>query len=103
MKHYKYLFIREDLSPPQQIIQTAHAVDELNKMIGPSLHGTDNMVLFTAKSENHLFEISERLGLADIKHKTFFEPDIDQFTAIATEPIFGERRDFFRNFKLKTA
>ena len=50
---YMYLFIREDLSIPQQIVQTAHAVDELGKRIVGSAQ-TNHMVLFGVASEAKL-------------------------------------------------
>ena len=36
----------------------------------------------------------------DIDAYMFFEPDIDQDTAIATEPITGEKRKLFKKFKM---
>jgi len=48
-----YLFIREDLSMPQQIIQTAHAVDELGKRIKNSAD-TNFMCLFSIADESAL-------------------------------------------------
>ena len=98
---YMYLFIREDLSIPQQIIQTAHAVDELNKKIRQHGTNTNFMVLFSSKSEKELFTISEWLKDNDIVHEMFFEPDIQAYTAIATQPIRGESRELFKNFRLK--
>lgn len=50
---YMYLFIREDLSIPQQIVQTAHAVDELGKRV-PGSAQTNHMVLFGVPDESHL-------------------------------------------------
>jgi len=44
--------------------------------------------------------ISMKLNDSDIEHEMFYEPDIQQHTAIATEPIYGDRRKFFRKFKL---
>jgi hypothetical protein len=100
MQGYIYLFIREDLSIPQQIIQTAHAVDELNKNITPN-EEIDNMVLFAVKGERSLENISKQLVKENISYSMFYEPDIDQYTSIATEPIYGEQREFFKQFKLK--
>lgn len=47
---YMYLFVREDLSMPQQIVQTAHAVDELGKRIKNSA-GANFMCLFGVDDE----------------------------------------------------
>lgn len=91
---YIYLFVREDLSKPQQIIQTAHAVDELNKMmtLEEITASTNYMVLFPAAGEFELIEISAYLNSAGIDHHMFFEPDIDSYTAIATKPMVGDQR-----------
>lgn len=100
INHYMYLFIREDLSIPQQIIQTAHAVDELNKKIEKT-DRTNYMVLFSINSEKDLFNISEWLKDKQIVHEMFFEPDIQQYTSIATEPLYGNARKIFKKFYLK--
>lgn len=58
---YIYLFIRKDLSRAQQIIQTAHSVDQLDY---PGMGETDdisNMVLFEIDSERELYEIANKL------------------------------------------
>jgi len=44
---YTYLFIRTDLSIPQQIVQTAHAACEAGYRYGEHSH----MVLFAVPSE----------------------------------------------------
>lgn len=96
---YMYLFVREDLSHSQQIVQAAHAVDELNKKIP---HNPGNyMVLCGAKSEDHLHEIATHLQRFNIEHELFFEPDIDSFTAIATRPLIGDERKPLKHFRLK--
>jgi hypothetical protein len=100
MTPYIYMFIREDLSHPQQIIQTAHAVDELSKRLEPSTE-TNSMVLFPAGSERELKRISDYLDRHGIVHEMFYEPDINGFTAIATEPLKGNRRIVMRRFKTK--
>lgn len=96
---YMYLFVREDLSHPQQIVQTAHAVDELNKK---HPHPSGNyMVLCGASSEDELHTIAEMLYNNGIGYEMFFEPDIDGYTAIATHPLRGEQRKPLKRFKLK--
>lgn len=97
---YMYLFIREDLSIPQQIIQTAHATDELSKRIEPT-ESTNFMVLFAAKCEEELIKIAEWLKSHSIDFELFFEPDIQAYTSIATEPLVGSKRELFKGFKLK--
>jgi len=88
MTPYIYMFVRGDLSHPQQIVQTAHAVDEITKR--HKSDGTNHMVLCDVKSEDELFDVSMFLAQHDIDHHTFHEPDIDCYTAIATRPLRGD-------------
>jgi hypothetical protein len=99
---YVYLFVRTDLSIPQQIVQTAHAVDELNKRHGDKNReqDTNHMVLCGAGSPDELFGISEHLHAHGIAHEMFYEPDINGHTAIATEPLAGHNRQPLKQFKL---
>lgn len=99
MNPYMYLFVRDDLTAAQQIVQTAHAVDELNKKYP---HGPGNyMVLCSAKSESELFNISRYLEQDNIVHEMFFEPDVNSYTAIATQPLIGDLRKPMKRFRLK--
>lgn len=98
MNPYMYLFVRKDLSTPQQIVQTAHAVDELNKK---HPHPPGNfMVLCPAASEEDLFKISEWLMHHDIIHEIFYEPDLQSYTSIATKPLIGEQRKPLRRYQV---
>lgn len=98
-KQYIYLFVREDLSKPQQIVQVAHAVDEMKNIIGKT-NKTSYMVLFGAKDEFNLSVISEYLSTKGIEHEMFYEPDIVSHTAIATRPLLYTEREAMKRFKL---
>ena len=95
---YMYLFTRSDLSPQQQIIQTAHAAHIIGK--NQDCNSIPNAVLIGAKTEYDLVNIKEYLEYFDIAHEIFYEPDIGQHTAIATYPIEGEQRSPLRKFEL---
>ena len=95
-RQYMYVFVRRDLSPPQQIVQAAHA----SAMIGDKFHGDTNIVLFGSKGEDELLGCADYLNQHDIKYHMFFEPDIDQYTAIATQPLLGDSRKPMRKFNL---
>ena len=99
MNPYMYLFTRSDLSHPQQIVQTAHAVDEI--AMRHKSDGTNYMVLCDAISEEHLITIAEALDKHKIDYEMFFEPDIGQHTAIATQPLRGAERAPLKKFQLK--
>lgn len=97
-----YLFIRSDLSVPQQIIQTSHAVDQLVRELNlPMKKTVDSMVLFEVHSETELLRVSSYLADKQVHHHTFFEPDVFEYTAIATEPLSGSRRLIMKDFNLK--
>lgn len=100
MTPYIYLFIRKDLSIPQQIVQTAHAVEMVTKRLSQN-HPTCHMVLFEVANEMDLDFISFDLQDQGVKHEIFYEPDISQRTAIATMPVFGSERNKFKQYKLK--
>jgi len=95
---YMYLFTRKDLSPQQQIIQTAHAAH----IIGTKFpgDGAPNAVLIGIHSENDLLGIKEYLDYFNIQSEMFYEPDISQHTAIATYPLEGDERIPLRKFGL---
>jgi hypothetical protein len=83
-----------------QIIQAAHATQEITKEIEHP-ERTCHFILFEAKDEQHLKDIKCKLDARDIKSHMFHEPDYDTgYTAIATEPIYGDDRKFFRKFKM---
>lgn len=96
---YMYLFVRGDLSVPQQIIQTAHAVEDICQKI--RMNKTSHAVLFSADSEDDLFKASEWLSFHEIRHSMFYEPDIEAYTSIATEPLSGKKRSVMKSFKMK--
>lgn len=96
---YMYIFVRNDLTHPQQIVQAAHAVDEMNKEFP---HESGNyMVLCGVDNEEELMDTSEYLVRAGIDHHMFFEPDVDSHTAIATRPLIGKERKVLKHCQLK--
>ena len=99
---YTYCFIRKDLPFAQQIIQAAHATQEITKKIEHP-EQTCHFILLEAKDKSHLADIKMKLNDKGIQHEMFYEPDVDEHTAIATEPIYGKDRNFFRKFKFYTA
>jgi hypothetical protein len=93
---YMYIFIREDISPPQQIVQASHA----SAIIGEKYHGDTSIVLCGAKNEEHLDVIASYLEQKGIDHAMFYEPDISACTAIATQPLSGKARSPLKKFEL---
>lgn len=100
---YTYCFIRKDLPIEQQIIQTAHATQEITKKT-PHPVNTCHLILLEASNKIHLQNIRMKLAEREIEHEMFYEPDNDMgYTAIATEPIYGSERNFFKKFRMYQA
>lgn len=96
---YMYMFVREDLSGPQKIVQTAHAVDELRRNVNHS-DRTCYMILFGVKNQEELVAVNKFLNDNGVSNEMFYEPDVNQYTAIATEQLVGEQRALMSGFKL---
>ena len=102
-KHYVYVFVREDLSPPQQSVQSIHATIEAIKVFDfDSLPDHPYVVLLAAKNEQRLHRAHEYLVENGVQHACFYESDLGhELTAVATEPICdGERRKLFLKYQL---
>lgn len=96
---YCYCFVRSDLSPAQQIVQIGHACLEAGKNFqhAPNTH----MVIFRVKDQGRLMFAALELEQADVKYACFYETDNETgYTAIATEPVYGEKRALFQGFAL---
>lgn len=98
MTPYIYIFARTDLSAAQQIIQAAHAVQGLG-LNTPRGH-TSHMVLIGAKDQNDLVDRALELDALNIDYHMFYEPDVNEYTAIATHPLRGKERTPLRKFNL---
>ena len=96
MRQYMYVFVRRDLSLPQQIVQASHA----SAKIGEDYHSDTNIVLFDSTNELSLKETADYLKHNEIKFNMFYEPDVDEFTSIATEPLLGDKRKLLNKFRL---
>lgn len=99
---YVYVFTREDLSPAQIAVQSCHASIEAAAAFKLSqLPEHPSVIILGIKNESKLDNIQATLAENGIRHVTFREPDLDcQITSIATEPMFGDQRQFFRKFQL---
>jgi len=96
-----YVFVRKDLPHPQQVVQASHACIEATKaFLDPDLEHP-HLVVVGVNDEHRLFKCANKLERAGVKFKMFLEPDRnDEYTALATEPVFGETRTIFRNYTL---
>ena len=103
MNSYIYTFIREDISPEQKIVQLGHACHEAGKLLDHSEHrDVSSMVLLSAKDEDDLLDIADRIHCAGIEFYMFHEPDNNMgYSAICTRPISSAKeRTFFQRWEL---
>lgn len=96
---YMYAFVRKDLPAVQQIIQTAHAVDELRRSVNHH-EETSHLILFSVENESELLAVRDFLDTNNVSKHVFYEPDVSQYTAIATEHLVGEQRAIMSGFKM---
>lgn len=116
MKHYAYFFTRQDISPEQQLVQTAHAAFQLGvnsqrwngaPPVNQQMHQevVAEETYFTVvgvRDLEGLLAVIKILDGFDIKHEVFYEPDLNggEFTSIAVYPIREDRRDVLLAFNL---
>jgi len=78
-----------------------HAAYEAGKHLTDNNPEIDSTVLCRVKNEEDLLRAQARIESRGIKTILFREPDIgDQATALATEPIFGNRRKALSRYQL---
>lgn len=60
-----------------------------------------SVIVLGVRDESKLHQVRQRLVEAGFRHVHFYESDFDdQLTALATEPVSGERRKWFRKYQL---
>jgi len=95
-----YIFVRSDLSTPHQVVQSCHAAIEAARYLFPADLPHPHLVVCGIPNQRQLVQCLERLQKLGVSHRPFYEPDQDdELTAIATEPIFNQRRRLFRRYR----
>lgn len=98
---YVYIFVRKDLPPGQQIVQACHAVAECAHQYFKDVSEHPHFVILGVKDESALLKALKKIEDNEIHCAFFKEADLqDQFTALATEPVYGEKRRIFRSFQI---
>jgi len=99
---YVYIVVRTDLTLPQQAVQSSHALLEMSRQYSTQSHQHPSIIILGVKNEEKLKDTIIRLVRhGKIQFTTFQEPDIgDEYTALATVPIYGTDRDFFKDYRL---
>lgn len=98
---YVYIFVRQDLSREQQLVQAAHVALVLgNKLNCPKVDD----IYFQVCGVPQLIDfrgVMDTLNTRSLKFETFYEPDQgNTLTAIATHPIPKDERGNLRDFPL---
>ena len=94
-----YVFVRRDLSPPQQAVQTAHAAIESTKK-WPYNGDHPHLVVLGVKSETQLRNALDKIQGSGILTCGFTE-DNGELTAFATRPVIkDEERQLFKRYQL---
>lgn len=96
-----YVFVRRDLSRPQQVVQAGHALIESQK--GSPFQGEHPYVIcLGCKTEKSLKNALDKIRNSGIICYEFNEPDRNnELTAFATECL-EERKEIFKKFNLLT-
>lgn len=121
MKHYAYFFTRQDISPEQQIVQTAHAAFQLgvhsqrvvdtgkpapdmvpcqfNEQIDPT---ETYFTVIGVRDLGALYAVERILEKFGYRYEKFYEPDLKdgEFTSIGVYPISEYHRDVLMAFNL---
>ena len=99
-KEYVYVFTRQDISPEQQLVQSAHATLVLGNKLK---HKSVDELYFAVIGVPNLLELGHVMqNLNRHKHEfvTFYEPDLGgTLTAVATFPIPDEKRGKLLEYK----
>jgi hypothetical protein len=102
MKEYIYIFTRQDMSPEQQLVQSAHATLVLGHKLKDRKDASQ--FYFTVIGVPNLMALAhvmQDLEKMDRQFITFYEPDQgNTLTSIATYPIPEAERGRLKDYKL---
>lgn len=97
---YTYVFVRQDISKEQQVVQAAHVTLELGAHIGAEGAKNLHFVVCGVENEKELEKVLIYAINNDVEMVSFIEPDIGhQITAIASVPLKGRVREVFKEYK----
>lgn len=98
---YFFIFVRKDLSLPQQICQAVHAAYESGLHLAEPTTKTHFTVVCQVPNEESLLKAQFDVEQKGIRTVLFREPDIgNQATAFATEPIGFELKRKLSKYEL---
>ena len=102
-RHYTYIFVRQDISPEYQLVQAAHAAMVAGRNM-PKHHSPHKtyFAVCGVPNQQELTRIGKICRENNFTVDTFYEPDINGFTASATHPIHWSQRGPLRDYPLLT-
>jgi len=97
---YLYVFVRQDIPVPQQIVQSNHAVFSLVTLLQLQF-SVPNIIVIGVPDVKALERVQLKLKSNSIKHYAWTEPDFDfGFTSIATVPLSVEEKSVLSGYRL---
>lgn len=101
MNNYAYIFVRQDMSPEQQLIQFGHVCAVMGNELSP--HISPHELYFVGigvANEEALIDAMVLMDVNGVAYSAFSEPDMDNtFTAIASSPVTGKTRNLFSKYQ----
>ena len=98
------MLVRTDLPPGQVAVQAIHAAVEAARRFLPPETEHPHLVLCGVPSPARLLAAADYLFRRSVRHALFREPDrANEPTALATEPLTGDRRRLLDRFRCLTA
>jgi len=97
------VFVRQDISLAQQIVQSNHATFEVARRLPQpqDLDVTPSCIVIGVPDKQALFRVIEKLRANGIAHELFYEPDFDMgLSAVATVPLEQAQRRVLSNYRL---
>ena len=99
-RHYTYIFVRQDISPEQQLVQAAHVALVLGSKLKPDQVKNLYFAVIGIPNLKGFCSVMKQLGKLNIDFTTFYEDDLgDEMTAIATYPIHHKDRGELLEYK----
>ena len=98
---YSYVIVRKDIKFSHQAVQGTHAAIEYFKGHFHNLH--PSIIYVVVKDEKKLKQVAETLLDQEITFSIFretMEPYNGDMTAICTEPLSGDKRNYLKKFML---
>lgn len=89
MSYYMYFFTRQDISPEQQLVQTAHVALQAGQYLPDDCDPSQTtFIVIGVRDLRALHAVEMILGSLGLVYTEFHEPDINnETTSIVTQPL----------------